>query len=455
MQADSSLVPLVGRLPPGGPILEIDESGAEASHPDEYGQEASSRVAHPPPCSRQACGFQRLKLRARFNLQEISAMKLMAKYDRDRSGALEREELLRLLTDYNDGAHPTAEDVDYILKVTGKDLDKAISVDDLLFALKVWYAYQHLPSSVTAGLRKHGAIGAPLLREREMQDLLQTLNDRVFVPLEEARWVRETALLVGASEYRVSSEQLHQAIAVWYLHMEREKTDNMQLAIQTAQEMQKNMAGIAGRVIQATESGTIRSDTDLESYRSVTSSSTPPESPTSSYLMGGNPPKEKTPPVQMQDAVLLACLGVIVSIFGLWLILMSAIHSVPPDCERDLTGLLRWKGLLTAFLGMLVAALMWVVPSRKNSEASARLFGVLYISCLAVLLLNILQAVLGFLLMLTVSTELCSSYVYVLDWWLFFGIPLFVPPVFCCMCISCGVLAMAHNLSIDQGLCAR
>eukprot|EP00971_Amphidinium_carterae_P277278 5502931-Amphidinium_carterae.1 len=56
---------------------------------------------------------------------------------RDRSGALEREELLRLLTDYNDGAHPTAEDVDYILKVTGKENAKAISVNDLLFALKV------------------------------------------------------------------------------------------------------------------------------------------------------------------------------------------------------------------------------------------------------------------------------------------------------------------------------
>jgi len=451
MQAEASIprrVPLVSRHPQPGIILEIEESSADASQPL---VSPSDDVSHLPPCSRQACGFQRLKLRARFNLQEISAMKLMAKYDKDRSGALEREELLRLLTDYNEGAHPTAEDVDYILKITGKDLDRSISVDEVLFALKVWYAYQHLPPSVTAGLRRHGAIGAPLLPEHAMQDLLQTLNDRVFVPLEEARWVRHMALLLGASELSVTSEQLHQAIAVWYLHIEREKTDDMQLAIQTAQDMQRSMAGITGRVIQVAESANIKSETDLESHRSMTM--TPPESPSSSYLMGA--PKEKAQPLQVSDALLVGSLGGLVIVFGLWMVLIAFIHTVPTDCEHDLAGLLRWKGFLTVLLGALVVALVVAAPSRKNSESSARLFGAIYVSFLVVLLLNVLQAILGFFLTMTVSVDMCSSYVYVVDWWIFLGIPLFIPPVFCCMCISCGVLTMAHNLSIDQGLCAR
>jgi len=89
--------------------------------------------------------------------------------------------------------------------------------------VRAWYAWTHLPSWLDEALASTCPSGCTtsLIPAATLQELLLELNQLQPVEASEAAAVREVALALGASEVSVEAEQLRQAIAVWYLHVER------------------------------------------------------------------------------------------------------------------------------------------------------------------------------------------------------------------------------------------
>lgn len=90
-------------------------------------------------------------------------MALFTKYDTNNSGALEREQLRRLLVELNDDEYVEDEELDWVLETAGgKVVEAAVSKPELEKAITVWYGYvDSLPEKGDENVVRHkgGAVG--------------------------------------------------------------------------------------------------------------------------------------------------------------------------------------------------------------------------------------------------------------------------------------------------------
>jgi len=183
---------------------------------------ASSRFPREAPQWR--CGEQRLLLRSTYNINELDALAILGRYDVNRNSMIDPGELARLLQDVG-GNKPRAEDLAFVTRAVDKNSNQSLSPPEVLNGLRAWYALRHLPESVGLTMSKYN-IGKGPLRPEELRKCLLALNEQQPVTGEEVNQVRRTALSFGGSEEHVSFESVRQAIAVWYLHVERGSTDH-------------------------------------------------------------------------------------------------------------------------------------------------------------------------------------------------------------------------------------
>jgi len=186
-------------------------------------------------------GEQRVALRRHFNVKELDVVQIVGKYDADRSKVLELPELRHLLQDYNGGRPPREDEINFILKVADRNRDNRISQDEILFALRTWFAYNHMPTSVGHAFSKYGFSGGPMPSPESFRGLLLALNEHQPVEEEEAATVRAMAVRLSGSETRVTLEQLRQAVATWYLNIERGQTPHMELLGKAAVDAHKRI----------------------------------------------------------------------------------------------------------------------------------------------------------------------------------------------------------------------
>jgi len=66
---------------------------------------------------------------------------IFQKYDVDKSGSLDKGQLTNLLTELNEGAEPTGEEVDWVIKHADVIGNGAISKPELAKAISVWYVH--------------------------------------------------------------------------------------------------------------------------------------------------------------------------------------------------------------------------------------------------------------------------------------------------------------------------
>mmetsp|Transcript_25190 Transcript_25190/g.79402 ORF Transcript_25190/g.79402 Transcript_25190/m.79402 type:complete len:435 (-) Transcript_25190:150-1454(-) len=199
----------------------------------------------PPEAAQWQCGEQRLALRQKFNMKEIDAAQLMRRYDADHSKLLEPGEVRHLLRDYNDGRSPKEEELDFIMKVSDKNHDHSISQEEIAFALRAWYAFRNMPKSVGHAFSKHRLGNGPLPPLEAMREVLLSLNEHQPVSADEAAFVRSMAFNLGGSDGHVTLEQLRQAVAAWYLHIERGDTGQADLVTKSAVDVHKKVFGMA------------------------------------------------------------------------------------------------------------------------------------------------------------------------------------------------------------------
>jgi hypothetical protein len=108
------------------------------------------------------------------------------------------------------------------------DEDENISTDEVLYALKVWYAYVNMNKSV-ARLIAPPVSDGPLPNQVLLTEVLTHMNDDHPVSVEEVRHVIESLRFLGGTKEHVSMVQMRMAVSAWYLNVERDETPRAHL----------------------------------------------------------------------------------------------------------------------------------------------------------------------------------------------------------------------------------
>jgi hypothetical protein len=166
------------------------------------------------------CGVERLTVWQAFCARRIEVTKLMDKYDKDQSGALDPSELEMLLKENAVGNLRVSElDLTFVLKVADLDGSGHISSDEVMYAIRTWYAWGALPRTVGRSFGRFHFGKGPMPPSDAWVGMLTDVNGGKPVTVDEAQRVRDLALLLGASEDRATVTQLRQAVAAWYLQI--------------------------------------------------------------------------------------------------------------------------------------------------------------------------------------------------------------------------------------------
>lgn len=259
----------------GGPLASVAKLAAQST-PAKAGAHSKPPEHRLPQPLKEAqqweCGERRNQLRNEFNTKEIDAATLIAKYDTNNNRMLERDELAYLLRDFNSGIVVKPDELDFIMKIADVNQDKAINENEVLYAVRVWYAIKHKPDSVDRamaryGIRKEGP--SPLPSSEALKELLETLNDSASVKEAEVEYVRSVAIFLGGHDAKanrpgsfpsmVTEKDMWRAIACWYLNIERGETADSDLWKHSFGSLHAKLAdlNVAGKTIDYTARGTL------------------------------------------------------------------------------------------------------------------------------------------------------------------------------------------------------
>lgn len=207
--------------------LRMDDESEAATPGSALLLRSGARRCLPRELASWRCGSRREALRQAFNLCELRALRLLASSAREeRLGP--REQVRHLLEGLADSCLPGDDEVELVLRVADAEQAEVLAQDQVLFAIRAWYAWCNLPAQLDAALASlfpGGGAPSPVPPAETLHSLLLDLNEQQPVETCEAAAVRELALCLGAREDAAEAWQLRQALAVWYLHVERPRTD--------------------------------------------------------------------------------------------------------------------------------------------------------------------------------------------------------------------------------------
>eukprot|EP00931_Biecheleriopsis_adriatica_P110104 TRINITY_DN84388_c0_g1_i1.p1 TRINITY_DN84388_c0_g1~~TRINITY_DN84388_c0_g1_i1.p1 ORF type:complete len:206 (-),score=59.87 TRINITY_DN84388_c0_g1_i1:124-741(-) len=153
----------------------------------------------------------------------------LKKYDQNKSGKLERDEVSKLLTDLDHstpaGTPPTEEELNFIMAVADDSGDGSLQRKELENAIKSWSLYTSKRAELEKALKQFDTSGSGALERNELQEYLKSLNGGKPVSDEEVDWVMEEADVMkeqGGKE-RITQTELLIASTLWYGHIEKKK----------------------------------------------------------------------------------------------------------------------------------------------------------------------------------------------------------------------------------------
>eukprot|EP00443_Scrippsiella_acuminata_P031782 CAMPEP_0115248544 /NCGR_PEP_ID=MMETSP0270-20121206/42124_1 /TAXON_ID=71861 /ORGANISM="Scrippsiella trochoidea, Strain CCMP3099" /LENGTH=201 /DNA_ID=CAMNT_0002663847 /DNA_START=67 /DNA_END=672 /DNA_ORIENTATION=+ len=148
---------------------------------------------------------------------------IFQKYDTDRSGKLEPEQLKSLLTDLSNRP-PSELELSYILKLCDDQKPNgAIDLSELQHAIQAWKSYVVQRDELQAALDKFDVSGSGKLEQDELKAYLTHLNGGREVPDAEVDWVMSQANIFG--DGACSKPELAMATAAWYTHVEKKQVN--------------------------------------------------------------------------------------------------------------------------------------------------------------------------------------------------------------------------------------
>merc|ERR1712050_140584 len=121
----------------------------------------------------KSCEAKRLKAAQEEMQRKEDIKQLIALYDKNKSGKLERDQLIKLMTDMDDfspeGVPPTDEQVEFIFKTADKVGDGAIDPDELEDALACWATFSENREEFVEKLEKYDKSGTGKLSRDELK----------------------------------------------------------------------------------------------------------------------------------------------------------------------------------------------------------------------------------------------------------------------------------------------
>jgi len=160
-------------------------------------------------------------------LLEVKKMaKIMKKYDTNRSGKLEKNQVRQLLTDLDSSTPPntppTEEELNVIMQLADdKCSNNAIDLSELKTAMTAWHVYTTTRKDIEQALKKYDVSNSGKLEVDELKEYLKELNGGIEVPADEVNWVLGQADIFG--DGAVNQHELVLATAAWYANVEEKK----------------------------------------------------------------------------------------------------------------------------------------------------------------------------------------------------------------------------------------
>mmetsp|Transcript_78148 Transcript_78148/g.168964 ORF Transcript_78148/g.168964 Transcript_78148/m.168964 type:complete len:208 (-) Transcript_78148:46-669(-) len=153
---------------------------------------------------------------------------VMKKYDTNKSGKLEKDQVRKLLTDLDDstppGTEPTDEEFDFIMKIADCTVaDDAIDHTELERTIKAWHAYTSKREEMDKLIDQYDKSGSGTLTRDELKTYLTDLNGGKEVAEEEVEWVMKEADVLGDGQ--IHRMELVMATATWYSNGHQELED--------------------------------------------------------------------------------------------------------------------------------------------------------------------------------------------------------------------------------------
>eukprot|EP00811_Abedinium_folium_P003742 NODE_13441_length_1165_cov_8.936416.p1 GENE.NODE_13441_length_1165_cov_8.936416~~NODE_13441_length_1165_cov_8.936416.p1 ORF type:complete len:245 (+),score=55.79 NODE_13441_length_1165_cov_8.936416:103-735(+) len=188
------------------------------------------RQGHPQPT---AVSEKRLADMKKMMEESAAITKVMQKYDTNKTGKLERDQVKNLLTDIDTttakGTAPTEDELNFILKYADQQNknavgDGAISRNEVRAAILQWNHYCKRRTEMEDLVKKYDTSKTGKLELPELKELLQELNSACEVTDEEVSWVMQQADLI--KDGAITAPELMVAIAQWYTLVEEQEKKN-------------------------------------------------------------------------------------------------------------------------------------------------------------------------------------------------------------------------------------
>mmetsp|Transcript_45847 Transcript_45847/g.127200 ORF Transcript_45847/g.127200 Transcript_45847/m.127200 type:complete len:213 (-) Transcript_45847:157-795(-) len=173
--------------------------------------------------------IRRMQCEMEADIKRDKFRRLLRKYDTNQSGKLNKEQMLKLLTDLDTstppGTPPTGEELDFI--ISGADVsgswfgfsDGEIDATEIEHAVASWNTYTKMRADLDRAFVQYDGNNSGTLEQFELKAYLTDLNGGNPVTDEETAWVFKMADLNQTGD--LSKPELMMATLEWYSYVKR------------------------------------------------------------------------------------------------------------------------------------------------------------------------------------------------------------------------------------------
>merc|ERR1719198_429733 len=144
----------------------------------------------------------------------------MRKYDTNKSGKLEADQVKNLLTDLDvttpENTPPSEEELGFMMKLADGEADGGINESELQYLIATWGILTRERAGMDKKMAEFDKSGTGKLNDEELKAYLTSLNGGIEVKPDEVKYVLDQADVFGDGQ--VNKEELVMATAAWYVH---------------------------------------------------------------------------------------------------------------------------------------------------------------------------------------------------------------------------------------------
>mmetsp|Transcript_22868 Transcript_22868/g.43022 ORF Transcript_22868/g.43022 Transcript_22868/m.43022 type:complete len:214 (-) Transcript_22868:142-783(-) len=187
---------------------------------------ASKNKQHHPnyrPTAVSAAEKKRREAAWREYEHKVKLNKIIKQYDTNGTGKLEREQVVKLLTDTDSstppGTPPSEDQVNFLLKMYDRAGDDSINAEELEELLTCWQTFTEHRTLFETKLEKFDASKTGKLSQDELKAYLTDLNGGIDVGEAEVDWVMKEADVMNDGE--LGNMEIVRATSLWFAFVEK------------------------------------------------------------------------------------------------------------------------------------------------------------------------------------------------------------------------------------------